>query len=473
MPTESVATKHCLTCGRSLRADAVRCRYCLRDVREAPLDADLEPGAAAPDGGGALSRTGGSTRRRRIIAAAAGLLLVALFAVSSSTPRPLAASTTISVVAGSPTWPMANGDLGAARSTAAAAALGGEIAWSHDFGVEVSAPPVADAERLYVGLVDDRLVALDVRDGRELWTFEAPPALKSAPTLAGGRLYLLLTGGQLIALDAETGTIVWRAGSEGTFFVSPAVADGVLYAFGSGELFGFDAADGRELWRADTGATLAAVAPIVDQRFVVVAAGRRVRVYDRDSGERTFEHPHRDVAGVIFGEGRVFSISPPFAAAFDPASEEPWWESLRGARNQLWVLGVAPRPARPAVEWINNEAPLTLEDLRGAVTEVFAPAYDGIRLVAATTDGLVRAYAGDSGETLWELQLDRVAGPPTFVAGGLLLTTGEGLSLRDPATGGELAALALPAADGRSVIVTDSGTYIADRSGLVQALRGP
>ena len=395
-----------------------------------------------------------------------------LLVTSNAPPAPVVGSTTASVASGPSLWPLPNGDLGGTRSTTAAPALDGVLAWERDLGVELVAPPVADAERLYLTLADDRIVALDTGDGRELWAYQAPHVLRSAPAVVGDRLYLTLVSGSIVALSAISGDIVWEVRTEGSFFVSPAVADGVVYAYGAGEIFGLDAADGRRLWRAETGSSLAALAPVLDERYLVVAAGRRVRLYDRESGERTFRHPHRNVAGLILAEGRAFSVSPTFAAAVDRESREPWWEGLRGARNQLWTLGVASEPPRPAVEWINTE-PLTTAGRQAVVTEVFPPAFDGTRLVVTTIHGLVRAYAAGSGETLWELQLDDVAGPPTFTGAGLLLTTSGGLSLRDPASGAEVARLPLPPASARTAIVTEHGTYVADDAGQVRAFQQP
>lgn len=82
---------------------------------------------------------------------------------------------------------------------------------------------VADG-KVFVGLMDGNVIALDEKTGRSLWTRQVgddPPLKKEgrwigpAPTYAGGMVYVGLaadygTRGQVAALDAETGKELWR-----------------------------------------------------------------------------------------------------------------------------------------------------------------------------------------------------------------------------------------------------------------------
>ncbi len=82
---------------------------------------------------------------------------------------------------------------------------------------------VADG-KVFVGLMDGNLVALDEETGRLLWRHQVgddPPLKKEgrwigpAPTYAGGMVYVGLAGdygtrGQAVALDAKTGRELWR-----------------------------------------------------------------------------------------------------------------------------------------------------------------------------------------------------------------------------------------------------------------------
>ena len=75
--------------------------------------------------------------------------------------------------------------------------------------------------RVYVGTIDGRLVALDRKTGRPVWTVQTTPkggpyAITGAPRIAEGRVVIGNAGseyaarGFVSAYDAETGTLAWR-----------------------------------------------------------------------------------------------------------------------------------------------------------------------------------------------------------------------------------------------------------------------
>ncbi|QIP18006.1 PQQ-like beta-propeller repeat protein [Spirosoma aureum] len=84
-----------------------------------------------------------------------------------------------------------------------------------------------------MGSGDDKLYALDARNGAKKWdyTIASGQKVNTSPTVSNGLVYAGGTGGKLVALDAEIGTKKWDTSVTGGFFVpsSPAVADGILY----------------------------------------------------------------------------------------------------------------------------------------------------------------------------------------------------------------------------------------------------
>lgn len=76
-------------------------------------------------------------------------------------------------------------------------------------------------ERVYVGTIDGRLIALDERTGTPIWTVQttpvgAPYAITGAPRIAAGRVIIGNAGsefavrGYVSAYDAMTGALAWR-----------------------------------------------------------------------------------------------------------------------------------------------------------------------------------------------------------------------------------------------------------------------
>lgn len=463
--------KLCPTCRTRVPPDRTRCRHCLSDVRRAPTMSEEEARVLEREPARPPLVTG-----RRLLGLAM-LVLLALFGwrvyAAFFEPRellPLPASNAIAVATGSTRWPMADGGIGATRATSAVPALGAEVAWEVTLGSTVETPPVADEHRLYLGLGDDRFVALSVDDGRELWSFVVGFPLWSAPTVAGDRLYLALRNGDVIALDASDARELWRVRKQEAFFTSPAVVSGVVYVNGEGVLFGLDAEDGSELWREETGELRAGMKPALSREQLVVSAGDQVAIYDLRSGERTYSFPDPRIEDLLIDGEHVFSVSPSRVAALNSQVRPYWWEGVRGLWAHVWLWGIVPEPPRHRSLWLSRVPP-SEEIPRLAAAAMYAPALDEERLVVANADGLVRAYDRQSGLLAWELRLEEVVGSPTFTGSGLLLPTASSLTLRNPEDGVEREHRLLAAEGPRHLVVTEHGTYVVDASGRVLVLR--
>lgn len=148
------------------------------------------------------------------------------------------------------------------------------LAWSYQFrqprGVEAT-PIVVDGV-MYVTGSWSTVYALDARTGRELWVYDPKvPGEKAAHAccdvinrgvaVQGGRVYVGTLDGRLVALDAKTGRSLW---SQRTFPIeetrtitgAPRVANGVVVIGHGGAEYGvrgfvagYDARTGKRRWR--------------------------------------------------------------------------------------------------------------------------------------------------------------------------------------------------------------------------------
>ncbi len=114
------------------------------------------------------------------------------------------------------------------------------------FGSDV----VVSDGRLYVGTHDGKLLALDPRDGRTLWTFKAGDAVLAAPAVVGRRVVFGSYDHFVYALDAASGRLLWKRDTQGAVVSTPAVAgDRVVIGNRCYDLLGLDLGTGDIAWK--------------------------------------------------------------------------------------------------------------------------------------------------------------------------------------------------------------------------------
>ena len=467
--------KLCPTCGYATPASRNRCHHCWNDVATAGLldAADAEQRLAREE---ALQADIASTLKRRreqsrYIRRVGYAMLVLLLGwwgyrafIYTPPPVPTPSSTERSVVAGTDVWPITGGDLGGSQRTAATAALEGTERWASSLGAAPATAMVADAERLYLTLVDGRIVAVGIEDGAERWTYRLQNFPLAAPTVAGDRLYVPLRQGVLLALESETGEAVFESlATQSSFGTSPLVADGMAYVFGTGSLYGFDAENGELLWTVDIPSNWAFVTPVLTGQYVAVATGDRTLAFDRFTGQETYfyeferAHPY----SISVADDTIYSVSTRFGAAIEVDSRRPWWEGSRAVWNQFWLWGMAPSVPPPPALWVTSRPP----------RDGYPVAVGDDRLLLAGPEGDVRALDRVSGEELWRVAVDPIVAAPLVTPEGLLLMHASRLALYDVGSGEFVRDRAFEGSSLFDVVVTSHGTFVADAAGELIALR--
>ena len=122
--------------------------------------------------------------------------------------------------------------------------------------------PVLDADRVYVGIDDGYLRALDRETGELVWEFETHQAqveedregtenrgIHGTPAVADGVVWIGDYSGWLYALEADTGELIWEVDLGGSIGASPVYADGYIfisveYPTPNGKMFVVDAEGG-------------------------------------------------------------------------------------------------------------------------------------------------------------------------------------------------------------------------------------
>lgn len=158
--------------------------------------------------------------------------------------------------------------------------------WAIELGSgEVGTPAVAGG-RVYAArgihgteLTQD-LVALDIRDGKVLWSFASSSGKQvHLGAVAHGRVYATSEDGNLYALDPETGSLLWTAPIGGRLATLATVAGNTIYVASSpGVVVAIDATSRTELWRIEIAGDPTMAAVIDGRAFVGTSLGRVVAI---------------------------------------------------------------------------------------------------------------------------------------------------------------------------------------------------
>jgi alcohol dehydrogenase (cytochrome c) len=146
--------------------------------------------------------------------------------------------------------------------------------WGFSTGVSSGheAAPIVNGGVMFVATPGNQVIALDARDGRQLWRYRrpmSPEVVQPHPTsrgvaLFGDKVFFAAAEAVLVALDARTGKEVWTtkvAENKSAYYMSlaPLVANGkVMVGTSGGEwgirgfVAGFDIDTGKEAWRVYT-----------------------------------------------------------------------------------------------------------------------------------------------------------------------------------------------------------------------------
>lgn len=308
-----------------------------------------------------------------------------------------------------------------AGATVAATNTSGGALWRYD--LTPSSDRQGDASggglaygsgRLFVTSGYGLLVALDPTTGAEIWTQKLDASATGAPTVVGDLVYVTARDSRAWAVRADNGRVEWQLPGTPTPSVmqggaGPAVTDRLaIFPFGSGEVLATLRKGGIRVW----GAT--------------IAGQRRGRVYATISDITGDPVIDGDVLYVGNQSGRI--------AAVRVGNGERLWTAREGAYSPVW-------PEGGSVFLVSDQAELVRLDAatgdriwgvelpyfenervrrRKSVHAHYGPVLAGGRLWVASSDGILRGFAPESGQQVHEAQIPGGAASNPIVVGGVL-----------------------------------------------------
>jgi quinohemoprotein ethanol dehydrogenase len=220
----------------------------------------------------------GATHRASSLGAALAVLLTSIVALHAAASQSSESATKLSDNSDGQDWPGFGRTYGEQHYSPltqvnAQNVPGMGLAWSFDLGEGNSITgPIEVNGTLYVATAYSLVRALDARTGELLWTYDPKAAEAAGRNLRLGwgsrglawwnnKLYIGTQDGRLIGIDAKTGKPVWSAqtfppGTPRYISAAPRVFDGkVVIGHGGdmgaarGYVTAYDAETGRQLWR--------------------------------------------------------------------------------------------------------------------------------------------------------------------------------------------------------------------------------
>ena len=348
-----------------------------------------------------------------------------------------------------------------------------QLVWQASIGdgdgrrVRITADPVVAGGLIYT-LDSGARVSGVTPAGAVAWSVDLTPSADSAGQATGGGLsyadgvlYVSSGYGRLTALDARTGAIRWEQRLEAAGSGTPLVDNGTIYLVSGDETgWAIRASDGRVLWRIDAAPSVANVlgtpAPVAAGKYVIFGfgSGEVVGAFRNGGFERwsAFVGGERngrvastigDITGgpVLVGDTVYAGNHSGRTAAFSALDGERIWTARQGALGPVW-------PAGDSVFLVSDQSQLVRLDAssgstvwavdlpgyvkdkprkRAAIYAHYGPVLAGGRLVVASSDGVLRFFAPESGALVGTAEIPGGSSTSPVVAGGTLyIVSGKG-----------------------------------------------
>jgi outer membrane protein assembly factor BamB len=182
-----------------------------------------------------------------------------------------------------------------------AGANGFVVAWDADTGRErwrfnsapIESSPLLHGRRLYVGSWDHNVYAINARNGRKIWSFQADNQVNTSAVYWKGRIFIGSDGGTLYALSAKSGKLLWSRSEPSEFwYATPTVAYGRVYVGNTdGTMYVYGAKSGRLLWARPLGSYIYGAAAVYRRKVFVGTYDGKFFALDAATGDTVWEIP--------------------------------------------------------------------------------------------------------------------------------------------------------------------------------------
>jgi len=160
------------------------------------------------------------------------------------------------------------------------------VKWRYQSKGMVDIAPVIDSSAIYYNDCTGSVGKVAMADGTPLWEYNCKSSAVSELTL-GSRLYCGLADGKLVAIDKNSGQEVWHYQAEFPIRGGTAEQDGKIYfGGGDGAVVCLDAATGEKQWSGKTEGVISARPLVYGQAVLVGSQDRTLYSFDKETGRQ-------------------------------------------------------------------------------------------------------------------------------------------------------------------------------------------
>lgn len=340
-------------------------------------------------------------------------------------------------------WPRHRGD--PALNGIAQSELGNKLSleWVFDTGDFLKSSVVVAHGLAYIGAESGTLHAIDLKSGKEKWSYKTDMAIEAPPLVEAGQVFAGSTDGFLYSLDALTGELRWKYETDGEIMgapnqaVRPKSKDSVLVV-GSYDNFVhcIDLVSGKLLWKFETQNYVNGVPTIYEGKNVVFGGcDAMLYVVSLEDGKSVrsveVEAPIAASVAVADGVGYVGNMDRA-VMAFDLETTDMVWSyqpksfpyfSSPAVTDKSVLIGGRDK----GLHCINRVSgkPTWRFSARGRIDS--SPVVSGDKVVFGSMDGKLYLVSLDSGSEVVSYEIgEPISSTPAVVAGKVIVGCEDG-----------------------------------------------
>ncbi len=340
-------------------------------------------------------------------------------------------------------WPRHRGD--PALNGIARSELGNKLSleWVFDTGDFLKSSVVVAHDLAYIGAESGTLHAIDLKSGKEKWSYKTEMAIEAPPLVEAGQVFAGSTDGFVYALDALTGELHWKYETDGEIMgapnqaVRPKSKDSVLVV-GSYDNFVhcIDLVSGKLLWKFETQNYVNGVPTIYDAKYVVFGGcDAMLYVVSLEDGKNVrsveVEAPIAASVAIADGVGYVGNMDRA-VMAFDLETTDMVWSyqpksfpyfSSPAVTDKSVLIGGRDK----GLHCINRVSgkPIWRFSARGRIDS--SPVVSGDKVVFGSMDGKLYLVSLDSGREVVSYEIgEPISSTPAVVAGKVIVGCEDG-----------------------------------------------
>lgn len=286
----------------------------------------------------------------------------------------------------------------------------GKQQWTFKTGGKVYSTPAVHKGVVVVGSSDHFIYGIHAKTGKELWKLEADKAVLGSPAVKNGKAYIGASDGIFRCIDVKTGKLIWSYNDvQGYVSTLPTLADNkVIFGSWKNGFYALDQKTGQLVWKWDNGHSnrmfsAAACYPVVENnRVFIVAPDRFMTAIDLKTGqtiwrEKKDEYRVRESMGISRDRKLVLA------------------KTMDGE-----LIGVPVNADKMDVNW-KAEIKLPYELAPTAI-------YTNAKYIFVPSDkGLLSAVEPKTGKTAWQYKISNgMINPPLVLKDRVVVSTMDG-----------------------------------------------